>query len=66
MHRIYGIVLFVAGVGFLVMGGYLIYTGYMESRLFLDWQNILFAAGVCVFGYLLTIAGYRMSREERF
>jgi hypothetical protein len=66
MHRIYGIVLFVVGAGFLITGGYLLYNGYMASRLVLDWQNILFAAGICLFGYLLAIAGYRMSREERF
>ena len=64
MHRIFGIVLFVAGMGFLVMGGYLLYTEYMANRLLLDWQNILFAAGICLFGYLLTVAGYRMSSEE--
>ena len=66
MHRVYGIVLFVAGIGFLLLGGYLLYTGYMGGRLVVDWQNMLFAAGVCLFGYLLAIAGYRMSREERF
>jgi len=65
MHRIYGIVLFVVGVGFLITGGYLLYTGYVNSRLLVDWQNVLFAAGICLFGYLLTMAGYRMSREER-
>lgn len=65
MHRIYGIVLFVAGIGFLVIGGYLLYTGYISSG-FVDWQNMLFSAGVCIFGYLLTIAGYRMSSGERF
>jgi hypothetical protein len=64
MHRIFGIVLFVAGMGFLVLGGYLLYTRFMESRLVLNWQNMVFAAGVCLFGYLLTVAGYRMSREE--
>jgi len=64
MHRIFGVVLFVAGMGFLVMGGYLMYTEYMASRLLLDWQNILFAAGICLFGYVLTVAGYRMSSEE--
>jgi hypothetical protein len=64
MHRIYGIVLFVAGVGFLLLGAYLLYTRYMSTVL--DWQNMLFAAGVCLFGYLLTIAGYRMSSGERF
>jgi hypothetical protein len=64
MHRIYGIVLFIAGIGFLFFGAYLLYTGYMGSGV-VDWQNMLFAGGVCLFGYLLTIAGYRMSREER-
>ena len=64
MHRIFGIVLFVAGIGFLLFGAYLLYTGYMSNGL-VDWQNMLFAAGVCLFGYLLAIAGYRMSREER-
>ena len=64
MHRIFGVVLFVAGIGFLLFGAYLLYTGYMSNGL-VDWQNMLFAAGVCLFGYLLAIAGYRMSREER-
>jgi hypothetical protein len=57
--------MFVAGMGFLLLGGYLLYTRYMESRLVLNWQNILFAGGICLFGYLLAVAGYRMSREER-
>ena len=65
MHRVYGLVLFVAGIGFLLFGAYLLYTAYMGSGL-ADWQNMLFAAGVCLFGYLLAVAGYRMSREERF
>ena len=65
MHRVYGIVLFVAGIGFLLLGAYLLYTGYMSSGL-VNWQNMLFAAGICIFGYLLTIAGYRMSSGERF
>lgn len=64
MHRVYGIVMFTASVGVLILGGYLLYTGYMNKPM--DWQNMLFAAGVSVFGYLLSIAGYRMSREERF
>jgi hypothetical protein len=64
MHRVYGIVLFIAGTGFLLLGGYLLYTGYISNGAE-NWQNILFAAGVCLFGYLLSIAGYRMSREER-
>ena len=65
MHRIFGIVLFVTGIGFLLFGAYLLYVGYMSGGL-VDWQNMLFAAGISLFGYLLAIAGYRMSREERF
>jgi hypothetical protein len=65
MHRVYGIVLFVAGIGFLLLGAYLLYTGYVSSGL-VNWQNTLFAAGICIFGYLLTVAGYRMSSGERF
>ncbi len=64
MHRIYGLVLFVAGIGFLLLGAYLLYTRYTSTVL--DWQNMLFAAGICLFGYLLSIAGYRMSTGERF
>lgn len=66
MHRIFGIVLFVSGTGFLLMGGYLLYTEYMAGRTLLDWEDLLFATGISLFGYLLTITGYRMSREERF
>jgi hypothetical protein len=66
MHRIFSIVLFVTGMGFLVMGGYLLYAGYMRGGFFMDWQNLLFTIGICLFGYLLIIAGYRMSTEDRF
>jgi len=55
MHRIYGLVLFIAGVGFLLLGAYLLYTEYIGTPL--DWQHLFFAAGVCLFGYLLSIAG---------
>jgi hypothetical protein len=64
MHKFYGLVLFVAGGGFLLVGAYSIYTGYSEGLA--DWQNMLFPAGSCLFGYLLTIAGYRMSVGDRF
>jgi len=64
MHRVYGIVMFIMGVGFLIFGGYLLYVEYIGQLL--DWQRLLFAAGVCLFGYLLSIAGYRMSSGERF
>lgn len=64
MHRIYGVVLFLVGTVFILLGGYILYTGYTGSLL--DWQDMLFIAGVCLFGYLLVIAGYRMSGGERF
>jgi hypothetical protein len=64
MHKIYGFVLFIAGTGFLIFGAYLLYTEYGGSPL--DWQRLLLAAGVCLFGYLLSITGYRMSSGERF
>ncbi len=64
MHRFYGLVLFVAGGGFLLVGAHLLYTGSVEGLI--DWQKMLLPAGGCVFGYLLTIAGYRMSAGDRF
>jgi len=64
MYRLYGLVLFVAGGGFLLVGAYLLYTGYMGGTV--DIQNLLFPFGGCLFGYLLTIAGYRMSIHDRF
>jgi hypothetical protein len=64
MHQVFGIVLFVVGIAFILLGGYLLYTGY-TGNLF-DWQNMLFVTGVCLFGYLLVMAGYRMVRGDRF
>ena len=64
MHRVYGLVMFVAGVGCLLVGGYLLYTEYLASLF--NWQDMLFAGGACLFGYLLIMAGYRMSTGERF
>ena len=64
MHYVFGIVIFVVGVVFILLGGYLLYTGYTGSLL--GWQDMLFIAGVCLFGYLLVMAGYRMSRGNRF
>ena len=63
MHRLYGLVLFIAGGGFLLTGGYLLYTGYAGGLV--DWQNMLYPAGGCVFGYLLVMTGYRMSAGDR-
>jgi hypothetical protein len=64
MHRVFGFVMFTAGTGFIILGAYLLYVGYTGSLL--DWEAILFIAGACLFGYLMAIAGYRMSRGERF
>lgn len=64
MHRVFGFVLFTAGIGFILLGAYLLYVGYTGGLL--DWETILFIAGACLFGYLLAIAGYRMSIGERF
>jgi len=61
MHRVYGLVLLVAGVGFVLLNAYLLYT-----RRSWGWEGILLFAGACIFGYLLAIAGYRMSRGDRF
>jgi hypothetical protein len=67
MYRVYGLVLFVVGIGFILLGGYLLYAGYIGyTGSPLDWQSVLIVAGVCLFGYLLVIAGYRMSRGNRF
>jgi len=61
MHRVYGVVLLVAGVGFVLLNAYLLYTRCLWS-----WEGILLVAGACIFGYLLAISGYRMSRGDRF
>jgi hypothetical protein len=61
MHQVYGLVLFLVGVGFILLGAYLLYIGGN-----LAWQNMLIVAGICLFGYMLAITGYRMSRLERF
>lgn len=61
MHQVYGLVLFLIGVGFILMGAYLLYIGGS-----LNWQSMLIVAGICLFGYVLAITGYRMSRLERF
>ena len=60
IQQAYGFVMFLAGVGFILLGAYLLYVGGL-----LDWQDMLIVGGICLFGYMLTITGYRMSREER-
>ncbi|MCK4450716.1 MAG: hypothetical protein KAX26_09005, partial [Anaerolineae bacterium] len=61
IQQIYGLVVFLTGIGYILMGAYLLYiTGL------LGWEGILLVAGACIFGYLLAISGYRMSRGDRF
>lgn len=61
MHQVYGLVMFLAGVGFILLGAYLLYIGGV-----LGWEDMLIVGGICLFGYMLTISGYRMSRGDRF
>jgi hypothetical protein len=61
MHRVYGFVLLVAGIGFVLLNAYLLYTRRLWS-----WEGLLLLAGACLFGYLLVVAGYRMLRGDRF
>lgn len=60
IHQVYGLVIFVAGVGFILLGAYLLYIGGL-----LGWEDMLIVAGMCLFGYMLAVAGYRMSRGDR-
>jgi len=61
IQQVYGLVVFLVGIGFISLGAYLLYTGSV-----LNWVNMLIVAGICLFGYMLTITGYRMSRGDRF
>ena len=63
MHRFYGLVVFVVGGGFVLMGAYSLYTGYVIGVV--DLPTMVYPAGGCLFGYLLAIAGYRMSNGDR-
>ncbi len=61
LQQVYGLVMFLTGVGYISLGAGLLYmTGL------LGWQEMLVVAGICLFGYLLAISGYRMSRGDRF
>jgi hypothetical protein len=64
MHQVFGLVMFVAGVGFILLGAYQLYTGLFTGGL-LGWQDKLLVAGICLFGYMLAVTGYRMSRGGR-
>ena len=61
LDQVYGLVMFLAGLGFILLGAYLLYIGGL-----LGWEDMLIVAGICLFGYILTITGYRMSRGDRF
>lgn len=61
MHRVYGIALLVAGIGFVLLNAYLLYTRRLWS-----WEGLFLLAGAGLFGYLLVVAGYRMFRGDRF
>jgi hypothetical protein len=61
LNQVYGLVMFLAGVGFILLGAYLLYI-----RGLLGWEDMLIVAGICLFGYMLSITGYRMSRGDRF
>jgi hypothetical protein len=64
MHQVYGLVMFVAGVGFILLGAYLLGTGLYAGGL-LAWDDKLLVAGICLFGYMLAVTGYRMSAGGR-
>jgi hypothetical protein len=61
IQQIYGLVIFLTGIGYILLGAYLLYIGGL-----LGWEEMLIVAGICLFGYMLTISGYRMSRGDRF
>lgn len=61
LQQIYGLVVFLTGVGFILLGAYLLYVTGLSG-----WEDMLIVAGICLFGYLLAITGYRMSRGDRF
>jgi len=61
IQQVYGFVTFLAGVGFILLGAYLLYVSGL-----LGWEEMLVVGGICLFGYLLAITGYRMSRGDRF
>jgi len=61
MQQVYGLVMFLAGVGFILLGAYLLYIGGV-----LGWEDMLIVGGICLFGYMLAVTGYRMSRGDRF
>ena len=61
LNQVYSFAVFLVGLGFILLGAYLSYIGGL-----LGWQDMLIVAATCLFGYALTITGYRMSRGDRF
>lgn len=61
LRQVYGLVMFLTGIGYILLGAGLLYVTGL-----LGWQEMLVVAGICLFGYLLAISGYRMSRGDRF
>jgi hypothetical protein len=61
LQQIYSLVVFLAGIAFILLGAYLLYISAA-----LGWQDMLIVGGTCLFGYMLAITGYRMSRGDRF
>ena len=61
LDQVYGLLMFLVGFGFILLGAYLLYIGGL-----LGWEDMLIIGGICLFGYALTTTGYRMSRGARF
>ena len=61
LQQVYGLVMFLTGVGYIFMGAYLLYISGL-----LNWEDMLIIGAICLFGYTLAVTGYRMSRGNRF
>jgi hypothetical protein len=61
LNQVYGLVMFLTGIGFIALGAYLLYMVGI-----LGWEDMVIIGGICLFGYALTTTGYRMSRGARF
>ena len=61
LNQVYGLVVFLAGIGFILMGAYLLFVVGISG-----WEDMLIIGGICLFGYMLTTTGYKMSSGGRF
>lgn len=61
LNQIYGLVVFLVGIGFIAIGAYLLFVVGTVG-----WEDMLIIGGMCLFGYLLTTTGYKMSGGGRF